>query len=179
MKKTILALQGARSSGKTTTIGLLHEFLTDKLLTEEGHIPIYTDFEKPKVVNGKLKQKDFHAVFLINKILIGIASAGDNPPMVKKNLHHFTHPLYTILICACRSLSTENEQMGRISVTRAAVEDFANEHGYEPIFVAKKPKEERTEEKRTKEEQYKINYADAKRLLAKIKELISNQQHDQ
>lgn len=83
----IIALQGIKESGKSTTIGLLY----DKML-KSG----YTVIKKRK--RGSY---DFVAIVEKNGVKIGIITYGDAPSLIKDKINICIEYGCTIIICAC------------------------------------------------------------------------------
>jgi hypothetical protein len=113
--KRIIALQGRGDSGKSTTIGILHD-----LLLSGG----YTQVPGAFTPHGK----DFIDVLTDGKRKIGITSSGDTYDLVHDRLQELITAGCQVCICACRT--ADRIPPGTI----AAVNSFS---GYSPEFVQK------------------------------------------
>ena len=89
----IIALQGAPSVGKTTTIGKLYESLSQR-----GYTIIL-----PKARQGS---KDFFVVFEKNNKTIGITTYGETASLIKYRLARFIKENCSVIVCACHEEGT-------------------------------------------------------------------------
>ncbi len=112
---TIIALRGKGNSGKSTTIRLLYD-----LLSQNSYQLISSNFH----VNGG----DFIAVFSKKGKLIGVTSSGDTYDLVHDRLQDLVNANCNICVCACRTF--DRVPPG----TNAAVIEFTN---YRNQFVEK------------------------------------------
>jgi hypothetical protein len=103
----IFALRGRGSSGKTTTIRLLHE-----LLIQNNYQILSTTFNS--------QGGDFRTVFIKNDKKIGITSVGDTFDLVHDNLRSLIDDSCTICVCACRTYDRSGQG------TNAAIDSFTN-----------------------------------------------------
>jgi hypothetical protein len=85
---TIIALQGIKDSGKSTTIGLLY----DQMIKNGG----YSIIKK-----RRQGSHDFVAILEKNGIRIGIITYGDAPSLMRDKINFCIHNGCTIIICAC------------------------------------------------------------------------------
>lgn len=111
--KTIIALKGKGGCGKTTTIGKLH-----LLLIEKGFDLLETNFS----VAGA--NRDFHSIFIVNGIRIGISSKGDSYDDVKGDLNWLIKEKCPLLICACRTFDRKNKK-GEVKGSNYAIDSYA------------------------------------------------------
>lgn len=112
----IIALQGAGSSGKTTTIRLLPD-----ILKKNG----YSQVPGALINHGK---KDFSDIFVNGTKKVGITSQGDNHKTVHDKLTRLVNAGCDVCVCACRT--QDRNPPGSI----AAVHSFPS---HKPQFVKK------------------------------------------
>lgn len=140
--KIIIALRGKGSSGKTTTIRLLHD-----VLLANGYL----------LVHSNLRAKgDFTAVFSKKNKRVGLTSSGDTYDLVHNRLQTLVDAGCTICVCACRT--TDRRPPG----TNAAIRAFTD---YSNRFV------EKTQDSNPAS-QLITNMADAQMLFLIIESLI-------
>lgn len=84
--KKIFGLWGATNRGKTTTLNILVDLLSQVSDTYDIH-----------------KTYDSRAWFVINGIKIGICTPGDNQEQLKENIIFFTENEYEIIVTATRT----------------------------------------------------------------------------
>lgn len=143
--KIIIALRGKANSGKSQTVKILHNVLSEN------------DFE---LVRSNLRNDtgDFIAIFKKNGKLIGITSCGDLYDLVFERLEELINEGCKICVCACRTY--DRVPPG----TNAAVTSFP---GYEHQFI-----EKTLEDKEDSQES--INRKDARKLFDIIERLLQN-----
>lgn len=146
--KKIIALRGAGSTGKTSTIRLLYN-----MLLANGYEYIYSTFE------NEGRKKDFLAVFIKDGKKIGISSMGDLHDIVKDNLENLITQDCIYCVCACRT--SDRKKGGIIRGTNAAIDSFVN---FAKEYVDK------TIEKETGK-RAEVNQNDAERLFWKLDSL--------
>lgn len=139
---TIIALRGIGNSGKSNTIRILHN-----LILNNGYQVIDSNFNL---------SSDFHSIFLIRGIRVGITSSGDNYDLVHDNLAILIDNGCEICVCACRTY--DRVPPG----TNAAVEGFNN---FDYQYV------EKTYDNNVNT-QTQTNTTDAQRLLTEIENLL-------
>jgi len=88
---TILALQGDKDSGKSTTIGRLYGMLVKSN---------YSVIMNRRTYKGK-PSHDFVVILERNGIKIGITTYGDTPYLILKKLNILIDADCLIIVCAC------------------------------------------------------------------------------
>jgi hypothetical protein len=89
----ILALQGNKDSGKSTTIGLLY-----RMLVNNNCIVI----KKRRKYDGE-DSHDFVVILELNGVKIGITTYGDAPSLILNRIEILIKAKCVIIICACHS----------------------------------------------------------------------------
>jgi hypothetical protein len=121
MTKSIVALQGKGDTGKTTTIGILH----DKLLKK--------GFKRENYVEGgqrrKGRRREFHAIFMVNGKKVGIASVGDLRKHIEPRLREFGKEGCSIIVCACHTRGGTVEVIEEFARTGWDLEFVQKQHG--------------------------------------------------
>ena len=110
----IIALEGAPSKGKSTTIGLLY----DKMKADG-----YAIIQDKK----RAGSKDFFVIVTKKSKKIGVTTYGDNPRIIKEKLDFFISKGCSIMITACRPSSQQDG-------TKAMVESY---RGYRKQYLPK------------------------------------------
>ncbi|HMQ70413.1 MAG TPA: hypothetical protein PKA90_15595 [Ignavibacteria bacterium] len=140
---TIIALRGKGNSGKSNTLRILDELLSQN------------DFESIRS-SIELGYADFISIFSKNGKLIGITSSGDTYDLVHDALSELINDRCVICVCACRSY--DRVPPG----TNAEITEFTN---YENLFLEKTLDENINTQDTT-------NRNDANRLLTEIYNLL-------
>jgi hypothetical protein len=138
----IIALEGAPSKGKSTTIGMLYE----KMKTND-----YSIIQDKK----RRGSKDFFVIVEKNRKKIGVTTYGDNPNIIKQKLDFFISKDCTVIVTACRPSSQGDG-------TKAMVESYT---AYTRQYL---PKTVETNASR----QTVVNLSDAETLLAMVESVF-------
>ncbi len=114
--KTIVALRGKTSTGKTTTIKILHN-----LLMQNNYVQISTTYNQ----DGG----DFAAIFSKHGRLIGVSSSGDSYDALQDSLNGLAKANCSICICACRTSDMSPRYVNK------AIKEFGD---YHHLYIDKK-----------------------------------------
>ena len=120
MNRRIIALLGRGGIGKSTTLNLLPDRLSELSWIEQSRV---------NHGNGD----DFVAVFELNGIRLGVSTAGDNYREVSNGLRLLMKASCIVVISACRSYDKVNPKTGIKKGTHSALREFTNDI----IFVRK------------------------------------------
>lgn len=115
-----IALRGRAGSGKTHTIGMLHELMVQNNYQVNG-----TTFSQIG--------SDFQTIFSKKGKRIGVTSRGDTYDLVMNDLREFEQISCAVYVCACRTADRTNK-LGVVQGTNAAVNSFPS---HPPSFIEK------------------------------------------
>jgi hypothetical protein len=132
--KQLIVLSGRANVGKSRTIKRVYELLQSKHPNLKFIVPL-----SPRL------RTETYVVLKINKIIIGIASRGDNRRCIEEALPLFFNPhKCKIILCATRTKGGSWD----------AVQEFSENNGYEINRIIKTPAEPKVKTQSKSNEQY-------------------------